>query len=267
MENRLYGVWSGMKTRCYNKKHSDYKYYGGRGIKICDEWKNDFPAFREWAEANGYADFLNLEIDRMDNDGNYCPENCRWVIHKIQTRNNRGNFMLTINGITHCLSEWCEIYNISHQVFQSRIKHGWSEERAITEKIHIKAKQYFFNGESKTLDEWCGLYGLKKESVRMRMVRGYSLQEALETGTYQRKDNNLSVESFMDNYLIVTANEEDRIPVHPTFVLYRRQPDSGVNRTGFIQQVLKIGKGKITYKIIELYGVKKAFFIGTTAKK
>ena len=84
---RLYNIWSHMKTRTLNPKHKHYNDYGGRGITICNEWKNDFKAFYDWAMSNGYSD--ELSIDRIDNDGNYEPNNCRWVTQTIQARNTR----------------------------------------------------------------------------------------------------------------------------------------------------------------------------------
>ena len=131
-KTRLYGIWAGIKTRCFNKKHSDYHLYGGRGIKIFAEWLV-FENFKEWAMENGYRD--NLEIDRIDNDGNYSPDNCRWVSRKEQTRNTKKNRYFVIDGQKKCISEWCKIYKISHQLFLNRLSKGWDIKTALTKPI------------------------------------------------------------------------------------------------------------------------------------
>lgn len=108
---RLYHIWSNMIQRCGNPKYPEAHLYGGRGITVCPEWRCSFEAFRDWALSNGYND--NLTIDRKDVDGNYCPQNCRWITPKEQNRNTRTNRRVTINGETRFLTEWCEIYGIS----------------------------------------------------------------------------------------------------------------------------------------------------------
>lgn len=112
-KTRLHKIYTNMKNRCLNKNEERYKDYGGRGIKICDEWlvKYDgFLSFYEWALNNGYTE--NLTLDRIDNNGNYCPENCRWIDTKEQSRNKRTNILITINNETKCIKDWCVLYGI-----------------------------------------------------------------------------------------------------------------------------------------------------------
>lgn len=130
----LYVVWQGMIRRCTYKRHKNFSDYGGRGIKVCDEWRNDFQAFHDWAMANGYAD--GLTIDRIDNNGNYCPENCRWTTMKEQCNNRRNNHLLTFYGETRTMTEWAELTGISLYTLNSRLnKLGWSVERALSTPV------------------------------------------------------------------------------------------------------------------------------------
>ena len=137
-ESRLYETWSGMKKRCYNPYSKSFSAYGGRGIAVCDEWKDDFQAFYDWAMANGYAD--DLTIDRIDVNGNYSPENCRWVDKLTQANNCRTNHYLTFNGKTQSIAEWARELGVSDSLIRQRIvKLGWSVERALTEPSRAKA--------------------------------------------------------------------------------------------------------------------------------
>lgn len=126
---RLYGIFMNMKERCYNHRHVHYANYGGRGIGICDEWRGDFAAFREWAMSHGYDD--TLSIDRIDNDRGYSPDNCRWVDAKTQCNNRRTNRMLTVGERTHTMAEWARLTGIRKSTILRRLERGWSAARAV----------------------------------------------------------------------------------------------------------------------------------------
>lgn len=128
--SRLYQIWNGMTQRCSNPKTISYKYYGGKGITVCDEWKSCFKTFCEWAMANGYAD--NLTIDRIDRNGNYEPSNCRWASYKVQQNNTSYNRLLTYCGETHNITQWAEITGIQRSTLYNRIRRGWNVEKALT---------------------------------------------------------------------------------------------------------------------------------------
>jgi hypothetical protein len=134
-ELRIHRIWYGIVDRCTNKNNHAYEKYGGRGIQVCDEWKQ-FEPFLEWANGSGYDN--NLTIDRIDNMGGYCPTNCRWVTMREQANNRRGNTLLSYNGETHTLSEWSEIYNLGENVITERLKIGWSVVDAITKPVRAK---------------------------------------------------------------------------------------------------------------------------------
>lgn len=115
---RIYQIWQGVKSRCYNPHDARYYRYGGRGIIVCDEWKSDFSSFYDWAMLNGYSE--NLTIDRIDNDGNYEPSNCRWSSQKEQANNRSTNIKITIGNATKTLTEWCEIFELDFKTIYAR---------------------------------------------------------------------------------------------------------------------------------------------------
>lgn len=129
-KTRIYTIWTFMKIRCYNKNCKAYKDYGGRGISVCDEWKNDFSAFMKWAYENGYSE--ELTIDRINVNGNYEPDNCRWATFKTQANNTRQNKYLTLDGKTMTMKQWSEYTGIRYGTLYRRLKDGWSVESALT---------------------------------------------------------------------------------------------------------------------------------------
>lgn len=138
---RLYSIWRGMKARCYSKNMKEFEIYGGRGIKVCNEWldkENGFMNFYTWATANGYKD--NLTLDRINNDGNYEPNNCRWLTMKEQAYNRRNNHYITYNNKTHTITDWGRYYNINTGTIYSRLQSGWSIEKALTTPVRKRRK-------------------------------------------------------------------------------------------------------------------------------
>ena len=126
----IYTMWKHIKQRCLNPNDKMYKYYGGRGIKICQEWINDFEAFYNWVITNGYV--KGLTIDRKNNNGNYTPENCRFVTSKIQQNNRRINIHVEINGVSNTIAEWSDITGIKYDTIWARVKrYGYKNEQII----------------------------------------------------------------------------------------------------------------------------------------
>lgn len=135
-ESRLYGVWESMKQRCNNPNNPNYNRYGGRGIKIYSNWNNSFESFSNWAYANDYHD--NLTIDRVDNNGNYEPENCRWVDCRAQSRNRNSNRLLKFQGKELCVAEWSDLTGINSNTILNRLSRGWSVEETLSTPIEHK---------------------------------------------------------------------------------------------------------------------------------
>lgn len=127
--SNLYPIWIAMKDRCFNCNNKEYHCYGGRGITVCDEWKNNFKSFYNWANKNGYKD--GLTIDRINNNKGYSSDNCKWSTMKEQANNKSTNNYITYNGETHTLTEWAEKLGIKERVLSNRINRlKWTIEKA-----------------------------------------------------------------------------------------------------------------------------------------
>ena len=179
-ETRLYRIWGAMKTRCQNPNASGYENYGGRGIKVCDDWQEYWP-FHDWAVTNGYAD--DLSLDRIDVNGNYEPANCRWPTRVVQANNTRTNRFITFNGKTMTSREWDRELGFRSGTISDRLNTlGWDVERALTEPPgeFSKTRRYTCNGETLTLSEWAKKAGVSFSVMWKRVeVQKMPIEEAV----------------------------------------------------------------------------------------
>lgn len=125
---KIYYIWIEMRQRCNNSDHKRYRLYGARGISVCKEWDDSFEEFHHWSLENGYKE--GLSIDRIDNDGNYCPNNCRWVTQKVQNNNSRNCRFITYKGKKQSLKRWAEELGLNYNTLRSRLRIGWKPKKA-----------------------------------------------------------------------------------------------------------------------------------------
>ena len=129
----LAGVWRTMRARCYSQSQDSYRYYGGRGIKVCDEWRGDLPAFVKWMEDNGWRPGKGLQIDRIDSDGDYCPENCRVVSATKNQNNKTSNHYIRVYGRKMTVADAAREFDIPYPVIHQRVyKLGWDGDKAVS---------------------------------------------------------------------------------------------------------------------------------------
>lgn len=137
-KSRIYRIHHLMLCRCYTKSTTNYLDYGGRGIAVCDEWrgKNGFLNFYEWSIKNGYND--NLTLDRINNNGDYEPSNCRWATRKTQSNNTRRNHIIEFNGKSLTISQWSKITGINQNTLYKRVSSGWDTKDILNKEVNIK---------------------------------------------------------------------------------------------------------------------------------
>lgn len=205
-KSKLYNVWAGMKRRCYNKNQKSYKDYGAKGIRVCDEWFNSYETFKKWAETNGYNE--GLEIDRINVEGNYEPNNCRWINKKQNSNNKRNNTLIEINGVTHTIAEWSAISGISQKMISSRLKRGWNKDNLLDEvfshgdgkfsDIHVLD----IRGEMLTLHEISNKYNIKYNTLSKRFNKGLRGEDLI--ADINPKNTPRKIACFKDGTLIKT---------------------------------------------------------------
>ena len=169
---RIYNIWKGMRERCSVSKHSAYKNYGERGIRVSDEWSNSFKAFRDWAYSNGYTD--DLTIDRIDNDGDYEPDNCRWFTYTQQSNNRSDNILVEHQGKKQTLSQWSIDLNIKYGTLSGRYYRGDRGSYLLRpiEKQESNNVLVEYQNKKQTLTEWSRELNIHYSTLLGRYRRG-----------------------------------------------------------------------------------------------
>jgi hypothetical protein len=174
---RAYQRWKGMLGRCYNPKNARYPRYGGRGITVCEQWRQSFEAF--------YADMGDpppgLTLERTDNMRGYSPENCVWATPKDQSNTRHTNHPLTYQGVTLTLRQWEHRLGYPRFLLQTRLQRGWSEERAITTPPNAHIPLLTYKGKTMSFRDWNRELGLSKGGLESRIAAGWTVAEACET--------------------------------------------------------------------------------------
>ena len=182
---RLKSIYNGMRLRCYNENNVNYKYYGGKGVTICDEWLLSFENFFDWAINNGYNE--NLTIDRIDSEKEYSPDNCKWSTKKEQAYNRSMSVRLTLNGRTMYMTEWAEELEIDKKILSWRYNNGWSDEEILTRPRDYKENKLTLNEKTHSMSEWSRITGIKVATISDRMKKGWSVEDALTKSPNDRE--------------------------------------------------------------------------------
>lgn len=189
IRKKIHRRWKAMKERCSNKNRKDFRHYGGRGIKVCDEWTHNFQAFYIWAKENGFSP--DLTLDRIDVNKDYSPNNCRWITQKEQCINTRLNSGITYNGKTQSIAEWAKEYNINRTTLEARLKFQNSPiDKALLPKEDYKKYRESLSDKSPHKINWNG-----KQWTVAQLAKEYNLNYT--TLFVRLRQNNLIVTQEM----------------------------------------------------------------------
>lgn len=181
-DTRIYSIWSNMKRRCRDKNNNHYHNYGGRGITYCEEWEKS-TTFIKWAMENGYRD--DLTLDRINNDGNYEPDNCRWTTWEVQSSNKVTTVYITYKGITHTIKDWGKITKLPYSTISYRYNRNLPPEEILAPKQRLP-RLITYKGKTKSLAEWARDIGISPETLAYRIDSGKPLKEAFQKQIYKK---------------------------------------------------------------------------------
>ena len=230
---RLHNVWWGMKQRCNSASHTAFKYYGGKGIKVCEEWL-DFENFCKWAMENGYnptAKKGECTLDRIDVNGDYCPQNCRWVGMKTQGNNKTDNHWITMDGETKTLQQWAEEYGKTGKRVSTRISRGWNEEKAVKAPNDYHSHYLTINGRTMTAKEWANETGVNYSVITSRMSKGWSDERVVFEKSRDAKRRFLTINGqrkSMQEWEEITGIKRDTIAARIDY--YGMSPEEAITK-------------------------------------
>jgi hypothetical protein len=171
-----YRAWCHMLHRCNNPKDKAYHNYGGRGITVCEDWLK----FENFYRDMGDRPSEKHSLDRIDNNGNYCKDNCRWATRKEQCNNRRSNRHVCLGGEKKTVMEWSDQFGLSNLTIASRLSRGWGDEDALQSPINKRGlRPVEYNGEIRLLMEWSEITGIHYETLRARLNNGWPIHDAL----------------------------------------------------------------------------------------
>jgi hypothetical protein len=192
---REMSCWQNMIYRCYNPKNKSYKYYGGRGIQVCERWRDSFENFFE--DMGKCPD--GMSIERVDNDGNYEPSNCKWIPKKNQNSNRRDTVIITYNGETKTLNQWATCLGMNYSILKMRLRNWNNVEKAFTTPIDNYVKKINYNGEIKTILEWANYLNISYSVLSYRLTNWNNVEKAFITPVkiYKKKSTAIPVRTLI----------------------------------------------------------------------
>lgn len=177
-----YNCWANLRRRCDNPNNPRYSSYGGRGITYAEEWKQ----FKNFLADMGECP-EGMSLDRIDNNGSYCKENCRWANRRQQQRNRRSNRLITYKGKTQSVVEWAEELGVKVSALRNRLHEGWSDEEALEKPVPPAERLLTYNGKTQNQTEWSLALGGNPTLVSTRLKKGWTLEKALSTPARAKK--------------------------------------------------------------------------------